>query len=197
MPLAALEHHLYCPRQCALILVDGVWVDNKHTVAGVEGHRRVDTAPSRVERGFEVLRHVPLWSENLGLTGRSDALLVERSTGAVTPVEYKMGFPHGDAARVQLCGQALCLEEMTGRAVPAGHIWYGGLKRREHVHIDEHLRALTLSAIRDVRAWLQSSRLPAPANDSRCRSCQLLDCCQPELSADPERVSRYLRAVLL
>lgn len=196
MPLSALEHHIYCPRQCALIHVDGVWTDNRHTVAGTAGHRRVDTARDRVERGLVILRHVPLWSEELGLTGRADALQLSPATGAVVPVEYKMGRPHGDAARVQLCAQALCLEEMTGSRVTTGYLWYGTSRRRQRVQIDEPLRALTLATIADVRRAFRAQRLPSPVDDARCASCQLLDHCQPELSAQPDRVSAYLASAL-
>ncbi|MGH2747357.1 MAG: CRISPR-associated protein Cas4 [Actinomycetota bacterium] len=117
--LSALEHHMYCPRQCALIHVDGVWQENPHTVRGSYGHRRVDTDRPRMERGVKMLRGIPLWSEELGLSGRADAVEVHPD-GSLLPVEYKIGSPHGRAAAVQLCAQALCLEEMMSTSVPAG-----------------------------------------------------------------------------
>ena len=88
--LSALEHHMYCPRQCALIHVDGVWQENPHTVKGSFGHKRVDTDPPRVERGVKMLRGIPLWSEELGLSGRADAVEVHPD-GTMVPVEYKIG----------------------------------------------------------------------------------------------------------
>ena len=106
--ISAIEHFVYCPRQCALIHCDGVWSDNAHTVRGSRTHRRVDTGHHRRERGRLVLRAIPLWSETLGLSGRADAVEIER--GAVRPVEYKSGVRHGSAADLQLCAQALCLE---------------------------------------------------------------------------------------
>ena len=97
VPVAALEHHVYCPRQCALIHVDGLWFDNRHTVRGQAGHRRADSGEIKSERGRTVLRSVPLFSERLGLSGRADAIEVHTDS-SVVPVEYKMGVRHGIAA---------------------------------------------------------------------------------------------------
>ncbi len=97
LAISALEHYEYCPRQCALIHADGVWEDNAHTVRGTYGHRRVDGRGSRQERGRSVLRGIPLWSEQLELTGRADAVEVHPD-GSIVPVEYKMGTRHGLAA---------------------------------------------------------------------------------------------------
>ena len=119
VPISAIEHFVYCPRQCALIHCDGVWNDNAHTVRGTRAHRRVDSGQHRRERGRQVLRAIPLWSEALGLSGRADAVEMER--GAVRPVEYKSGVRHGAAADLQLCAQAMCLEEMLDVAIPHGH----------------------------------------------------------------------------
>lgn len=191
VPIAAIEHHVYCPRQCALIHVDGLWLDNIHTVRGERGHRRVDSGETRSERGRVVLRAVPLWSEALGLSGRADAVEVEPD-GRVVPVEYKMGTRHGQAADLQLCAQALCLEEMLGVAVPEGFLWFSGPRRRVPVSIDSALRDRTLEAIEEIRSWMKAQRLPPPVDDARCKQCQLLDLCQPSISAQPSRVSRYM-----
>jgi CRISPR-associated exonuclease Cas4 len=196
VPIAALEHHVYCPRQCALIHVDGVWDDNPHTVRGIAGHARVDSGASRRERGVTVLRSVPLWSEALGLSGRSDAIEVS-IRGDVTPVEYKMGARHGDASDVQLCAQALCLEEMLDRPVPHGYLWVSAHRRRLRVVFDAQLRELTTRIITEVRCWLTSSALPPAVNDARCPGCQLLDHCQPEMSSRPDAVMQYLREVVM
>ncbi len=195
VPISALEHHLYCPRQCALVHVDGLWLDNEHTVRGTAGHARPDSGRERWERGRRVLRAIPLWSERLGLSGRADVVEVSPQ-GMVAPVEYKIGTRHGDTAHVQLCAQGLCLEEMTGQPVTVGFLWFGASRRRLRVDLDADLRARTLTAIEEVRAWLRSGRLPPPVNDARCRRCQLVDQCQPELCAEPERVSAYLAEVV-
>jgi CRISPR-associated exonuclease Cas4 len=191
VPLAALEHYAYCPRQCALIHVDGVWSDNIHTVRGTFGHRRADTGGQRWERSRQVVRALPLWSEGLGLTGRADAVEFDEE-GQPCPVEYKIGTRHGDAAHVQLCAQALCLEEMLGRPVPVGYLWFSGPRRRLQVAMDADLRTRTLDLIDEVRATLSALALPVPVNDARCRECQLLGHCLPGVSAQPETVARYV-----
>ena len=151
VPISALEHHLYCARQCALIHVDGMWFDNEHTVRGTHGHERADQARSRMERGRRVLRAIPLWSESLGLAGRADTVEVA-ADGTLAPVEYKIGTRHGDAAHVQMCAQALCLEEMMDTRVPVGYIWLSSSRRRLAVPLNERLRTLTMTAIVEVRS---------------------------------------------
>lgn len=191
VPISALEHHAYCPRQCALIHVDGVWTDNEHTVRGTAGHRRVDSGADRMERGAKILRHLPLWSERHGLSGRADAVTVAPD-GEMAPVEYKIGSRHRGAAELQLCAQAICLEEMFGVPVEVGWIWYSAERHRTKVAFSPELRRRVLTAIDEIRSWQLSSVLPPAVADERCSSCQLLDHCQPELSSDPGRVLRYL-----
>jgi CRISPR-associated exonuclease Cas4 len=191
VPLSALEHFAYCPRQCALIHVDGVWSDNVHTVKGSYGHRRADAPGQRTERERLVVRALPLWSERLGLAGRADAVEFHED-GSAYPVEYKMGVPHGDAAHVQLCAQALCLEEMLERPVDRGFLWFSGPRRRVEVPLDAELRNRTLSLIEQVRATLGASSLPHPVNDARCQECQLLGHCLPGVCAHPAAAARYV-----
>lgn len=194
--LSALEHHLYCPRQCALIHADGLWAENAYTVAGRRAHQRVDTAPSRLERGRKVLRGIPLYSDRYGLSGRADAVEVS-DDGLLVPVEYKSGVRHGQAADVQLCAQALCLEEMGGRSVLHGFVWYGGPRRRFRVELNEELRATTFTIIEQVRESLLSSRLPPAVADERCRECQLEPMCLPDVVVRPNAVQRYVEREVL
>lgn len=191
VPISAIEHHEYCPRQCALIHVDGIWAENEHTERGHRGHRRVDSGAHRTERGRLVLRGIPLWSETLGLVGRADAVEVD-DHGGVTPVEYKVGSRHGRAADLQVCAQALCLEEMTGRVVPVGQIWYSGPRRRIAVTLDGELRASTVQVVEAIREQMSSRTLPAAVDDERCSQCQLIGHCLPEVSAHADLVPEYL-----
>ena len=188
--ISAIEHFAYCPRQCALIHGDGVWADNAHTVRGSRAHRRVDSGHHRHERGRLVLRSIPLWSETLGLSGRADAVEIE--SGVVRPVEYKSGTRHGSAADLQLCAQALCLEEMLDVDIPHGHVWYGGPRRRVQVTFTPALRRDVREIVGEIRVQLLKACLPEAPNDRRCTECQLLHHCVPELTSAPHKVSRYL-----
>ena len=194
IPISAIEHFVYCPRQCALIHCDGVWSDNEHTVRGTRAHRRVDGGRHRTERGRRVLRGIPLWSESLGLSGRAD--VVEIDGDAVRPVEYKSGVRHGMAADLQLCAQALCLEEMLSTDVASGSVWYAAPRRRVEVEFTRTLRDRVLVAIAAIRAQLLSGALPEAANDERCSQCQLLHHCLPGVTNTPRRVRRYMSTVV-
>jgi len=191
IPISALEHYEYCARQCALIHVDGLWVENEHTVRGQRGHRRADRPGQRVERGRRVIRGLSLWSEALGLTGRADTVEVS-SEGAVKPVEYKIGSRHGLTADVQVCAQALCLEEMFRRPIPTAAIWYSGPRRRHIVELTTDLRALTVDRIQQVHALRAQSTLPPAVNDQRCAHCQFAAMCLPSIVDDSAAIERYL-----
>ena len=192
--ISAIEHFSYCPRQCALIHCDGVWTDNAHTVRGSRAHRRVDSGEVRRERGRLVLRTVPLWSEVLGLTGRADA--VEIDGDRVYPVEYKAGTRHGSAADLQVCAQALCLEEMLDVDIPAGYVWYGRPRRKVRVPLTPDLRREVHEIVTAIRSQITSGRLPIAPNDERCKECQLRPHCLPELTSSPSRVDRYMSRVV-
>lgn len=191
--ISAIEHHGYCPRQCALIHVDGQWFDNSHTVNGQRIHRRVDNAPSRVEHGRTALRSLPIWSEQWGLAGRADVVELS-SDGTVFPVEYKSGVRHGLAADLQLCAQALCLEEMFEVAVHDGAVWYSTTRRRRYVEFDQRLRSITLAAVDEIRSAITSGILPPAEYLPRCVTCQFEAHCQPEVSSNDRRVVGYVRA---
>lgn len=191
IPISALEHWEYCPRQCALILVDNEWDDNPHTVRGAVGHRRVDSGVSRLERGRQVLRAVPLWSERLDLTGRADAVEIGPN-GEVRPVEYKIGRRHGLAADIQVCAQALCLEEMLATTIPEAAIWYSSPRRRVSVTLDDSLRSYTEHVIEQIREVQRTGSLPSAPNDARCTQCQIRSRCRPEAVARASRVLEYL-----
>lgn len=195
VPISAIEHFAYCPRQCALIHCDGVWTDNEHTVRGSRSHRRVDSGAHRRERGRMVLRSIPLWSEVLGLSGRADAVEVDDDQ-SVRPVEYKAGVRHGNAADLQLCAQALCLEEMLAVDIPYGNVWYGGPRRRTRVDFTGALRSEVRSVVEKIRDQMLTGILPNPANDQRCDECQLLHHCLPQLSGAPRKVRRYMTDIV-
>ena len=141
-----------------------------------------------------VLRAIPLWSEALGLSGRADA--VEIKDGEVRPVEYKAGTRHDTAADLQVCAQALCLEEMLHVHIPHGHVWYGGPRRRLQVDFTPTLRYEVRDVIWRIREQLLAGDLPEAPNDVRCIECQLRNHCLPELVSAPRKVSRYMSNVV-
>lgn len=178
--ISALEHWQYCPRQCGLIHLEQVWDENVFTIRGTGLHERADTPMSRVERGRRVERGLPLWSERHGLTGRADVVEFLRD-GTPVPVETKSGKAvERPPERVQLCAQALCLEEMFGRPVPEGFVFYAASQKRVAVALDEDLREETLATVEAVRAMMAGERLPTARYDRRCRNCSLLDACLPQ-----------------
>lgn len=180
IPISALEHWVYCPRQCGLIHLEAVWDENVFTLRGAGLHARADTPMGRTERGRRVERALPLWSVVHGLHGRADVVEFLRS-GTPVPIETKSGkASERIPERVQLCAQALCLEEMFGHPVPEGCVFYAASGRRVAVAIDDELRAETLAAVAEVRAMLAHPNLPAARYDRRCRNCSLIDACLPQ-----------------
>jgi CRISPR-associated exonuclease Cas4 len=185
IPLSALQHWAYCPRQCALIHQEQAFEDNIHTARGQAVHHLVDQPSYEVKAGVRVERALPLWSERLGLTGKAD--LVEfHPDGTLYPVEFKHGRKRGALHDdIQLAAQALCLEEMLGRPVAKGAIYHASSHRRREVPITEALRRLVVETTAAIRGTLASGVLPAPVNDARCRECSLHDICQPVVVAAP------------
>jgi CRISPR-associated exonuclease Cas4 len=186
VPISAIEHYSYCPRQCALIHVEQTYDENVYTIRGQLAHERVDAGAASSGRGVRTVRSIPLWSERLGLRGKAD--LVEfRATGPY-PVEYKVGPRRGRHANLQLCAQALCLEEMLGVAVPRGALFSHAARRRFEVEFDAALRSKTEQAVAEVRTMLLEQRLPAAPNDARCKHCSLLNSCLPSVVAEAARL---------
>jgi CRISPR-associated exonuclease Cas4 len=184
IPLSALQHWAYCPRQCGLIHLEQAFDDNLHTLRGNAVHAQVDRPGFEVRKGLRVERALPLFNDRLGLVGKADTVEFEPD-GSAYPVEYKHGSRHkaADIAAcddLQLAAQAVCLEEMTGRRVPEGALFYASSKRRRVVDIDSALRQRVVDATQAVRTMLASGRLPPPtADERRCRACSLRDRCQP------------------
>lgn len=191
IPLSALQHWVYCPRQCALIHVEQVFEENLFTQRGQALHKRVDDPGFELRDGLRIERALPLFCDRLGLVGKADVVEF-LPDGTPYPVEYKHGSRHkrADIAAcddLQLAAQALCLEEMFGKPVPEGALYYASSRRRRIVAVDADLRATTELTAAAVRHLLQSGVMPPPLNDDHCRACSLRDLCQPEaLAPTPE-----------
>ncbi len=193
VPISALEHFSYCPRQCALIHVEQTFDENVFTVRGRISHERVDSGVTTAPRGVQILRALPLWSDEYGLTGKADA--VELRQEGPLPVEYKVGRITGGHAALQLCAQALCLEEMFSTPVPFGALYSDAAKRRVPVEIDEELRERTRAAVAAVRTLLNQQQLPPPVNDNRCPDCSLINACLPRVVGEAPRVRGHQGAL--
>ena len=197
LPLSALQHWLFCPRQCALIHVERLWEENRLTAEGRVLHERADEGIPESRDGIRVLRSVYVASDRLGVHGVAD--VVEIRGSQPFPVEYKRGRPKMHRAdEVQLCAQGICLEEMTGRKVPEGALFYGARRRREVVAFDADLRALTGRVATEARSAMVAGDLPAPVYDSsRCEGCSLNGLCRPQAPREnaPDWLARRLLRV--
>ena len=202
IPLSALQHAVYCLRQAALIHVERLWEENRFTAEGRVLHARVDEQGERYSRGVRRVSALPLACRRLGLAGVADLVEFRKTEDGETPypIEYKRGKkkPHR-ADEVQLCAQALCLEEMTGRSVPEGALFYAQTKRRVAVAFDDELRSLTEKTALALRDVFSSGQTPAADYEARkCGACSLLDLCRPKISGRSAKSwrDRQIRAMI-
>ncbi|MCF8098791.1 MAG: CRISPR-associated protein Cas4 [Desulfarculaceae bacterium] len=214
LPISGLSHLVFCPRRWALIHLEGLWVDNRHTAEGRELHTVVHQEGGQAREGIIVARSLRLRSLSLGLVGVSDvvefhplppgadptlgfALANRQGLWWPVPVEHKRGKPQpDDCYHVQLAGQALCLEEMTGAAVPEGYLFHGQPRRRQHVSVDQRLRQRTRELAAQMHTMRASGETPLAKYLPKCRGCSLLDQCQPKSAGRGKSASRHLSAGL-
>lgn len=191
--ISALNQYAYCPRRCALIYVEQTFDDNLYTLRGRHLHERTDQVDeSGWEEGVRVERALPLWSKELGLIGKAD--VVEFHGDIPYPVEYKSGpkrrYENDD---LQLCAQALCLEEMTGKVVPCGAIYHHSSRRRREVAFTPDLRRRVKDVVEAIRRMLATTTLPEPVNDARCDKCSLLESCLPAVVSEQARAAAVVK----
>ena len=200
LPLSALQHLLFCERQCALIHIEQAWSENRFTAEGRLLHERADSGEWETRGQVRVERSVSLRSLQLGLSGQADVVEFHadgKGNWQAFPVEYKRGSPKAAAwDTVQLCAQALCLEEMLGRPVPAGAIFYGKNRRRQTVKFDQQLRQQTTSAAARLHELLASQITPPASYEKKCESCSLLEQCLPKVAGKSKSVGRYFAKML-
>lgn len=198
IPLSALQHFSFCPRQCALIHVERLWAENTRTAEGRVAHERAHEAGTESRRDRRIARALPLSSRALGVHGVADIVefhLQPDGSWRPFPVEYKRGRPKTHSAdAIQLCAQAICLEEMLHTTVPRGALFYGETHRRLDVEIDADLRSATHELARQMHTVLSSGRTPPPEYGPKCHACSLLPQCQPRL--DRRRASGHLAKIL-
>ncbi|MBU4583292.1 MAG: CRISPR-associated protein Cas4 [Proteobacteria bacterium] len=198
--LSALQHMVFCERQCALIHVEQTWTESGRTAEGRIMHERVHDE-SRESRGDVRIDYgVSLRSLRLGLIGKADVVeFHHRPDGSWRPfpVEYKRGKPKADNCdKVQLCAQAICLEEMLSVAIPEGALFYGQTRRRLDVVFDEALRRETEETAQRAHDLIASGRTPPPVYEKRCESCSLMADCLPKTIQKRRSVKGYLKRIL-
>jgi len=198
IPLSALQHQLFCPRQCALIHVERLWAENGATMEGRILHEAVDAGVSETRPGVRIVRGLAIRSFALGVSGRADVVEMRGAPPATPyPVEYKRGKPKSHRAdEVQLCAQAVCLEEMFEVIVPQGALFYGEKRRRTEVAFDAALRALTAEVAAAARANIVTGTTPPPRLTPACAACSLHGLCQPKRLEHPPDVAAWLRRQL-
>lgn len=218
--LSALQHLLFCPRQCALIHIEQQWIENRFTAEGRIMHERVHSDASESRGEVKISFSLPLRSLSLGLIGKADVVefhvteedqttLLDETLASVHkkgsagywvpfPVEYKRGKPKSDNSdKVQLCAQAICLEEMCGIEVPKGALFYGKRKRRQEVEFDRALRKETYDSAQRLHQLLEVGKTPPPVYEKKCDTCSFIDVCMPKaVSGKKSQVERYYSRVL-
>lgn len=210
LPISALQHLAFCERQCALIHLEQIWTENRLTAEGRVLHENVHEHGSESRRDLRQATGLRLRSLRLGLTGQTDLVEFHRQNGPAGairlpgvegwwrpfPVEYKRGRPKAEAVdEIQLCAQAICLEEMLGGDISAGALFYGTSRRRHEVVFSSDLRAKVELASHRLHLLLESEITPpAVYRPEKCDHCSLLEVCQPHIAG--RSVDTYLRRML-
>ncbi len=207
LPIVGVQHYLFCPRQCALIFLEQLWVDNYLTASGTVMHDRVHKGPNESRGDIRTVRQLRMRSFRLGLTGIADAVefhLADAEHPGVKlphargrwypyPVEYKRGRPkRNNCDRAQLCAQAICLEEMLGLTIHEGALFYGETRHRVSVPLDTALRQETEDASRHFHELIESGITPPAQEGPHCKSCSIRELCLPNrLKSAKEYIRRH------
>jgi len=194
--LSALQHYVFCSRQCALIHLEQIWNENFYTAEGREMHDRADSGVSSYREGVKITRSLALRSVTLGISGVADVVEWHKRDSLYEPfpVEYKRGRPKKhDADRIQLCAQAICLEEMLGIHIPAGALFYGQTMHRLDVVFSDELRLKTRQAAEGVHELFRSGVTPSPDYGPKCKQCSLVEQCMPDLIDRSGAATHYLQ----
>lgn len=197
LQLSALQHFAFCKRQCALIHIEQIWFENQLTVEGRIMHENVHEPQLKNRKDIRIECGVPLHSFELGLIGKADVVEFHRAQDSKKwepfPVEYKRGKPKGDDSdNVQLCAQAICLEEMLNVTISCGAIFYGKIRHRADVSFNEDLRNKTKELAVQLHNFIIAGETPAPVYCDKCEACSLLDTCIPKVVSKKLSVKEYL-----
>jgi len=187
VPIAALNQYSYCPHRCWRMFCAGEFIDNQYTIEGTILHDRVHTTGDVNREDTWQIRAIWLKSDKYKLIGKSD--LIESENGEFYPIEYKRGHKgEWDNDELQVCAQALCLEEMTGKVINTGYIYYAQTHQRQLVQISEQLRESAIATIEAVQTLLFTGAMPKAIKSKRCEGCSLFSHCLPQTT---EKLQRY------
>ena len=182
IPIAALNQHAFCPHRCWRMFCAGEFTDNQYTIEGTSLHERVHTLGTGHREETWQIRAIWLKSEQYRLIGKAD--LVEESDGHLYPIEYKRGHKgEWDNDELQVCAQALCLEEMTGQRIERGYVYYAQSHQRQQVEISAELRETAIATIQAVNTLLETGNMPPAIYTKRCKGCSLYQQCLPQVAA--------------
>ncbi len=199
LPISALQHIDFCARQCALIHIERLWSENRLTVEGQLLHERVHGEGNETRAGIKIARGLHLRSSRLGLSGIADAVefITKNEQVKIYPVEYKRGKPKiTDCDKVQLCAQALCLEEMLGQKICEGALYYGEPRRREEVVFSKELREKTIQMAEKLHSLIDGKITPSAVFDKKCRNCSLANLCMPDVVGKQKSAIRYVEDMI-
>lgn len=211
LPISALQHLLFCPRQCGLIHLEQAWSENQLTAEGRSMHERAHDAGIEVRSNVRVLRGVRVRSYTLGLIGQTDVIELHPAGAGdpperqvqlpsipgrwiLYPVEYKRGKPkQNDCDRAQICAQAMCLEEMLQTNIRDGALFYGRPRRRQKVSFDADLRQQTRTAAEQLHKIIAAGVTPSAVFEKKCLACSLIEICMPKSATGNRSAKAYLR----
>jgi CRISPR-associated exonuclease Cas4 len=209
--ISGLQHIVFCPRQWGLIHIEQQWEENYLTAEGRQLHERVDSGYKEFRKGIRQYSSLSVRSLKYGIYGIADlveAIKNEDETGAnidsfglkghwtLYPVEFKHGKPKSDNCdKIQLCAQALCLEEMTNTRDPVGAIFYGEIKRRDEIDFTDDLRKETIKYIELAHKLMETGTLPPPKYEKHCKLCSMIDLCMPN-KLNKNKLDNYRKALL-
>ena len=195
--LSGLQHFAFCRRQWALIHMEQQWAENRLTAEGEAQHKHAhDEGFTEKRKDLLVIRGLRVSSAELGVAGACDVVEFTKSEQGVPlaghrglwtacPVEYKHGkAKQDDSDALQLCGQAMCLEEMLGCSIRTGFVFYHETRRRQEVELTEELRDKVRDALSEMHDYLKRGYTPRPKRGRKCSSCSLKDICLPKISAN-------------
>lgn len=206
LPISGIQHFAFCRRQWALIHIENLWAENVRTVEGSILHESAhDERFSELRGDVLILRGLRIANEKLGITGICDVVEFHKTPEGVTlfgrkgrwipyPVEYKRGKPkEDDCDRLQLCAQAMCMEEMFACEIPEGSLYYGEIRRRQIVTFTPELRGCVQSITSEMHTYYERHYTPTPKLSKSCSACSLKDLCLPRMTKQ-ESVSAYIHA---